>query len=367
MSGGEFEKIGMTRSLQVLPGDKVYAEVYAKYVRPEEAWQLHGAVANLVNALLTGGSSPGIVDGPAYGTNTNNFPFEVPSPSADDNEAYTGPKAFLNYIFINKDWDLNNLQLNAVKVSAAPRETGQNIEHEKLMLEFEATEAGFLYVFLSNDNEEVEEEVFFDDFLVRHEQSVIQSSQDYYPFGLQFNSYTRENSIRNKYLFNKGSELQTDLDLGWYSTPFRMYDPAIGRFTQIDPMADFFTGINPYSFAFDNPVLFGDPDGLGPLDWLKRLFRGHLGDGASRQARRSQRNNHATGVTRGPRSRGSQNSNNSSSTPTPQPQVLIALGSGPTRQEEKREPDPVRRDDTDQDRKSGLRKLRKKERSITPK
>jgi hypothetical protein len=44
-----------------------------------------------------------------------------------------------------------------------------------------------------------------------------------------------------------------------------MYDPALGRFTQIDLMADFMPGINPYSFGYDNPILYGDPDGLGPL------------------------------------------------------------------------------------------------------
>src|SRR5690606_31319496 len=52
-------------------------------------------------------------------------------------------------------------------------------------------------------------------------------------------------------------------------TLFRLYDPALGRFTSIDPLADFFPGINPYSFGFDNPILFGDPDGLAPMWWLK--------------------------------------------------------------------------------------------------
>jgi RHS repeat-associated protein len=97
---------------------------------------------------------------------------------------------------------------------------------------------------------------------------------DYYPFGLTFNSFKRENSAKQNYLFNGGSELQTDLDLGFYSTLFRTYDPAIGRFMQIDPLADFFSGINPYSFAFDNPISYSDPDGLAPLWWLK--FRANV-------------------------------------------------------------------------------------------
>jgi RHS repeat-associated protein len=124
------------------------------------------------------------------------------------------------------------------------------------------------------------------------------NGDNYYPFGLTFNSYKRENSVPNNYLFNKGSELQTDLNLGFYSTMFRTYDPAIGRFMQNDPLADFFTGISPYSFALDNPISYGDPDGLGPIDWLKRLINGFVGNGASRQARQAQRRAHANGVAR---------------------------------------------------------------------
>jgi RHS repeat-associated protein len=103
---------------------------------------------------------------------------------------------------------------------------------------------------------------------------------DYYPFGLTFNSYKRENSVQNKHLFNGGSELQTDLNLGWYSTLFRIYDPAIGRFLQIDPLTDFFSGITPYNFAENNPVLYGDPSGLSPTIWqrVKAFFGiGRLG------------------------------------------------------------------------------------------
>lgn len=43
---------------------------------------------------------------------------------------------------------------------------------------------------------------------------------------------------------------------------FRQYDNALGRFTSIDPLAEFQRKWNPYHFAFDNPVLFNDPTGL---------------------------------------------------------------------------------------------------------
>ena len=38
---------------------------------------------------------------------------------------------------------------------------------------------------------------------------------DYYPVGLTFNSFQREKSVGQQYLYN-GKEIQRELDLGWY-------------------------------------------------------------------------------------------------------------------------------------------------------
>jgi hypothetical protein len=43
---------------------------------------------------------------------------------------------------------------------------------------------------------------------------------------------------------------------------FRMYDNALGRFHNIDKMTDIMPSLSPYRFAFNNPVLSGDPTGL---------------------------------------------------------------------------------------------------------
>jgi len=40
------------------------------------------------------------------------------------------------------------------------------------------------------------------------------SGEDYYPFGLSFNSYTRENAVAQNYLYN-GKEQINDLNLDW--------------------------------------------------------------------------------------------------------------------------------------------------------
>ncbi len=51
-------------------------------------------------------------------------------------------------------------------------------------------------------------------------------------------------------------------ELGLDLAPFRSYDPAIGRWLQVDPMAEMMPSLTPYRFGFNNPVLWSDPLGL---------------------------------------------------------------------------------------------------------
>lgn len=48
----------------------------------------------------------------------------------------------------------------------------------------------------------------------------------------------------------------------WYSTPFRKYDPSLGRFHGVDALAELYPGITPSHFGANNPVNFNDPTGL---------------------------------------------------------------------------------------------------------
>lgn len=91
---------------------------------------------------------------------------------------------------------------------------------------------------------------------------------NYYPFGLSHKGYNGNvsslgNSVAKRYMFG-GKEYQEELDLDWYDISARNYDPALGRWMNIDPLAEQMRRHSPYNYAFDNPIFFIDPDGMAP-------------------------------------------------------------------------------------------------------
>ncbi|MCG8724248.1 hypothetical protein G1K63_12075, partial [Tenacibaculum finnmarkense] len=102
----------------------------------------------------------------------------------------------------------------------------------------------------------------------------IVEESNYYPFGLKHKGY---NSIKNIGIGNAsaqkfgfgGKELQDELNLDWYDVSARNYDPALGRWMNLDPLSEDMRRHSPYNYAFDNPVYFIDSDGMKPNDRWK--------------------------------------------------------------------------------------------------
>ncbi len=104
--------------------------------------------------------------------------------------------------------------------------------------------------------------------LVQGELEIVEES-NYYPFGLEHKGYNNivsasGNATAQKYKFG-GKEYQEELGLDWYDVSARNYDPALGRWMNLDPLAEMMRRHSPYNFAFDNPIYFIDPDGMMPF------------------------------------------------------------------------------------------------------
>lgn len=111
--------------------------------------------------------------------------------------------------------------------------------------------------------------------------SSILEENHYYPFGLKHEGYNTNNYQPNyKYKFI-GQEWQDELGLNVYDFDNRVYDPADGRFWQMDPLAEQGRRWSPYNYCFDNPVYFQDPDGMWPWPtWSTvKTFANSVGQG----------------------------------------------------------------------------------------
>jgi RHS repeat-associated protein len=205
-----------------------------------------GTVASVFGGVSGGGGESGKI----YTAIDNAFAAN----GLGGNQGNEVPAAYLNYILVDKDYKFLTMGWQAVT---------DDSDWAKAEVKFAqpiiAAEEGYMYVYMSYENQS-NEYVYFDDFTVTTTRSNVIQYNEYYPFGLQTStSWTRESTKDNNYLYNAANELNKTSS--WYEMYYREYDPAIGRMLQVDPYAMMYASTTTYNYALNNPVMMNDPSG----------------------------------------------------------------------------------------------------------
>ena len=83
----------------------------------------------------------------------------------------------------------------------------------------------------------------------------VQQVTNYYPFGLPYFDGTSTNTAMQPLKYN-AKEL--DMMHGWntYDYGARLYDPALCKWTTMDPVSEMYHNVNPYAYCGDNRFTF---------------------------------------------------------------------------------------------------------------
>ena len=110
--------------------------------------------------------------------------------------------------------------------------------------------------------------VWFDDVKIvkgNASQTVIVEESNYYPFGLKHKGYnnvtsSNGNSTAQKFGFG-GKELNEELGLNTMDFGARNYDASLGRWMNLDPLAEIMESESPFNYGYNNPIYYRDFDG----------------------------------------------------------------------------------------------------------
>lgn len=92
----------------------------------------------------------------------------------------------------------------------------------------------------------------------------IDRATNYYPFGLEFGGELNiSSSISPNYTYST-QEQEKQQETGWSSFKWRNYDPAMGRFFNIDPLSEKYNTWAPYVFSGNRVIDARELEGLEP-------------------------------------------------------------------------------------------------------
>jgi RHS repeat-associated protein len=259
--------VGPNVIFKVMAGDKIQANAKYFYTAAVPTVNNNSITNNIANSIL------GTFFGGGGSVVTNNIKDNISNTFLADPNGPIGsflntgqplptntnsPKAYLNWIFFDEQFNYVASNSGAMVVNAIPSGSSNTNGDFSWPMIPTTEKNGYVYVFLSNESTTP---VFFDDFDVIHTRGAIVEDNAYYPYGLKIAGISAKAVAKpiTKEGY-QGDFAEHDVETGYDEFQLRSYDAQIGRWIQVDPKEEFSSG---YVGMGNNPTGNIDKDGGG--------------------------------------------------------------------------------------------------------
>ncbi len=254
---------GTSILLKVMAGDQVNLQAFNYYEGYDSAQDTPlspGAVLQSIVTTLTGGAG-GLEDGESHDPGIVPKMFTVGNYAGFDNIVQgitdsSRPRAYLNYVLFDNRMKLVAEGSGSFQVNGDGQWGVIGTNGTPLVM----PENGYIGIYTVNGTKG---DVWFDQIEVKVKRGQLKEENHYYPFGLPMghmgSAAAGMTENRRKYQSN---EYIKDAGLNWMDFNFRQYDPQIGRFNSVDPLAGSTDMVSPYAAMGNAPEGKIDPEGM---------------------------------------------------------------------------------------------------------